>query len=91
MLQCSLANLCKIASFFHYPQLVALQGGGDDHRTAYAKAKRFKKLARLLNSPAAKAALVRLRLGCLVMLAFTAVVQLVVFIVDRSFYNSLSA
>lgn len=88
MLQCSLANLCKIASFFHYPPL---QGGGDDHRTAYAKAKRFKKLARLLNSPAAKAALVRLRLGCLVMLAFTAVVQLVVFIVDRRFYNSLSA
>ena len=68
-----------------------IAGCGDDHRTAYAKAKRFKKLARLLNSPAAKAALVRLRLGCLVMLAFTAVVQLVVFIVDRSFYNSLSA
>ena len=69
----------------------ALQGGGDDHRTAYAKAKRFKKLARLLNSPAAKTALVRLRLGCLAMLAFTAVVQLVVFIVDRNFYKSLSA
>ena len=62
----------------------------DRHHEEFARAKQFRKLNKLLNTPAAKRPITQFRNFAIVVLAVLVIVQVVVFIISRLLLKQLN-